>query len=224
MAGMDYSAILFDLDGTLIDSLPGIENAVDQAVAALPGSKRARSLRPLIGPPIRGIFQQAVVPTPTPEQLDELERAFRSAYDGGAWRLTLLHSHALETLRTLQGAGIRLFVVTNKPKLPTARILAELGLVGYFEALVSRDSRHPPFSSKAEMLCATVSDRRLTPASCLYVGDTPEDLEAGTAAGLAVALVPHGYGAFDSHSLPSSCLPLQTLADLVEIVQKLEIS
>ncbi len=220
---MEYSAILFDLDGTLIDSLPGIEYAVDYALAELRLPVRNGSLRSLIGPPIRKIFGQ-IVDHPSEEQLTDLEQAFRVSYDGGAWRRTLLHANAVSTVRTLHGAGLPLFVVTNKPALPTLAILQELGLADYFEALVSRDSRQPPFSSKAEMLRNVIAEHRLHPETCLYVGDTLEDYEAGTAAGLSVALVPHGYGAFDSRGLPASSLPLANLADLLQFAERLEIS
>ena len=131
---------------------------------------------------------------------------------------------AVQTVKSLHEAGVRLFVVTNKPARPTEAILRDLGLVACFEALVSRDSRQPPFSSKAEMLRSVIAERRLELETCLYVGDTPEDHEAGMAAGVSVALVPHGYGAFGSRGLPEPSLPLANLPDLLQFAERVEIA
>ena len=220
---MAYSAILFDLDGTLIDSLPGIEYAVDYALAQMRLAPRTRSLRSLIGPPIREIFKQ-IVPNPSEDQLAGLQAAFRSCYDGDGWRRTVLHANASSTVKTLYQADIALYIATNKPALPTRVILDELGLASYFTGVVSRDSRQPPFSSKAEMLRSIVAEHRLNPETCLYVGDTLEDYESGIAAGISVALVPHGYGSFETRGLPPSCLPLADLADLLQFAERVEIS
>ncbi len=220
---MEYRAILFDLDGTLVDSLPGIEGAVDQALAQMQLGPRTVSLRSMIGPPIRQIFQR-IVPNASEDQLAGLQAAFRCCYDGGAWQRTLPHANAVFTVKTLCEAGIALYVATNKPALPTRIILDELRLAPYFTDVVSRDSRQPPFSSKAEMLRSIVAEHHLNPETCLYIGDTLEDYESGIAAGISVALVRHGYGSFETANLSPSCLLLANLADLLQFAERLEIS
>ena len=82
---MKIANILLDLDGTLVDSWPGIEYASQVAVrATLPG-KVMPELRPYMGPPIREMFRQALQEESV-EVIIELERQFRASYDGEGWR------------------------------------------------------------------------------------------------------------------------------------------
>jgi phosphoglycolate phosphatase len=217
---MQVRAVLFDLDGTLVDSLPGIEFSVDSSLAECNGAQRQRDLRALIGPPIRTIFQQ-LVPDGDSQQLSLLEQAFRSSYDSDGWRKTLLHDGALETLTRLRMAGLGLFLVTNKPLAPTQKILDALGIAGFFTDVVCRDSKTPPFQSKQEMLQDIVSAHGLSPAACIYVGDSFEDFCAASEAGLPVALVAHGYGALQSER--AGCTPLTNLREVLNMIGILEV-
>ncbi|MGA2115546.1 MAG: HAD hydrolase-like protein [Bryobacteraceae bacterium] len=185
---------IFDLDGTLVDSLPGIEWSIQAALARCGLPPLCRDLRPLIGPPIRRILA-AVSGVREPERLDRLEYAFRSSYDSGGWRRTRLRAGAAELLEQLRDGGIGLWVVTNKPALATRRILGEWKLAGLFEEIRCRDSRTPPFRSKAETLRELLERRELTPSACLMIGDTAEDCDAAMAAGIDCAVVADGYGA-----------------------------
>jgi phosphoglycolate phosphatase len=217
---MQVRAVLFDLDGTLVDSLPGIEFSVDCSLADSKGPQRHRDLRPLIGPPIRSILQQ-LAPDANNQQLSALEQAFRTSYDSEGWRKTVLHDGALETLTRLRMAGLGLFLVTNKPLTPTQKILDALGIAGFFTDVLCRDCKTPPFQSKQEMLQDIISAHRLSPAACIYVGDSFEDFRAASEAGLPVALVAHGYGALQSG--PAGCTPLTNLRDVLNMIGILEV-
>jgi phosphoglycolate phosphatase len=185
---MGLRAALFDQDGTLVDSLEGIEFAVDHALAVLGLPERNRDLRPLIGPPIRQIFQQ-LLPRNDEQQLAKLETAFRACYDSDGWRKTVLHENAALVLEQLHRAGVQLFLVTNKPTLSTHRILEALGIRHLFHAVLCRDGRSPCFQSKAEMLTYVTDAYNLRPEDCLYVGDTYEDYLAGLQSSIRVAVV-----------------------------------
>ncbi len=188
--------IIFDLDGTLVDSLPGIAWSVDAALRSCGMAAANRDLAPLIGPPVRDILA-AVSGATDAALLDRLEHGFRASYDSGGWRRTVCHAGVPEMLRRLTASGARLWLVTNKPRLATARILQELKLSGFFRETVCRDSRMPVFGSKAEMLRELVERRGMDREECLMVGDTAEDAHAAEAAGIACVIVPHGYGAPD---------------------------
>lgn len=179
---------LFDLDGTLVDSLSGIEFAVDHALAVLGLPVRNRDLRPLIGPPIRRIFHQ-LLPNCEEPQLAKLENAFRDCYDSVGWRKTVLHDNAALLLGALSRAGVQLFLVTNKPSFSTGKILEQLEISRSFQVVLCRDSRTPGFGSKAEMLEYLVGTYNLRREECLYIGDTYEDYLAGAESSIRTAVV-----------------------------------
>ena len=185
---------IFDLDGTLIDSLPGIAQSVDAALAACGLPPAGRDLRPLIGPPIRSILA-TVSGAAEKTELDRLERAFRVSYDGGGWRLSPVYSGVEQLLGDLHGVGVGLWVVSNKPALAAWKILDRLGLEMFFGEVVCRDSRQPAYGSKAEALGDLIDRNRLPRAECVFIGDTGEDRRAAEAARIECAIVAHGYGA-----------------------------
>src|SRR5450432_939296 len=155
MAGTDelrrVRAVFFDLDGTLLDSLPGIAYSAEAAFAACGLPQREVDLRGLIGPPIRAILARMSLRA-TEIELDALERAFRASYDSEGWRRTPHYEGAAESLRALKKAGKRLFVVSNKPRHISVRILEVEGTLSLFEEVVTRDSREPAYAGKLEML------------------------------------------------------------------------
>jgi phosphoglycolate phosphatase len=185
--------ILFDLDGTLLDSIPGIEYSVRAAFAAAGLDDRELDLRQWIGPPIRTILSR-VAKTEDALLLDTLERAFRESYDTEGWRKTPCFPGVLEVLAAMRGAGHRLFVISNKPRHVSCKILETQGIQGYFEQIYTRDSTEPPYASKAGMLQALLAGHRLAPADCVMVGDTMEDAGACALHKISFIFMEHGYG------------------------------
>jgi phosphoglycolate phosphatase len=207
---------IFDLDGTLIDSLPGIGWSIEAALAACGLAPRSFDLKPLIGPPIRAMMATISGVSDAPA-LDCLERAFRASYDSEGWRKTVCQPGAPAALAELRTRGIALWVVTNKPRLSTGMILHELALESFFTETVCRDSRTPPFASKAEMLSDLLRRRNLERSRSLLIGDTSEDAHAASEAGVPCALVPHGYGGGLDATLPEGCLLLAGWSHLLDL-------
>lgn len=212
-------AVLFDLDGTLVDSLPGIEFSVDCALANCGFPPRTRELRPLIGPPIRIIFSR-LQPASDQQTLSRLESAFRQSYDSIGWSKTVLADAARETLLAFRDAELSLFVVTNKPSAASRKILEALGLLELFADVICRDSRAPAFSSKADMLRHALEMHHLQAERCLYVGDTSEDYAAAREVAMPVAIVSYGYGT-PGLSHPE-CIDIENLAELLTILGVME--
>jgi phosphoglycolate phosphatase len=195
---------IFDLDGTLVDSLPGITWSVEQALALCGLPPLAVDLKPSIGPPIRSILAGVTGLRDAPS-LDRLERAFRASYDAEGWRKTACYEGAPDMLRRLRAGGIGRWMVTNKPSRTALRILREIEIGGFFADVASLDSRTPAYVSKGEALTDLVRRHLLSRAECLLVGDTLEDCHAAVAAGIACVIVPHGYGPSLPAVLPDNC-------------------
>ncbi len=187
-------ALVFDLDGTLIDSLPGIAASLEVAFRAAGKPLPQRDLRTIIGPPIRKIAL-ALDPSLAEHEVETIALAFRAHYDTEGWRATVLFPQVGQILRRLQRAGTRLFIVTNKPRLATQQILQLFELEPLFEGIFTRDSRTPQYASKAEMLGDVLARYALPPSESLMVGDTHEDQQAAAANGLHFAHAVYGYGA-----------------------------
>jgi phosphoglycolate phosphatase len=212
--------ILFDLDGTLLDSLPGIESSVRAAFTACGMPQLHTNLRKMIGPPIRAILRQAGE-IQDEKSLDCLEREFRADYDTQGWRKTVCFPNVGPVLRLMRQHGFQLVAISNKPRHISLRTLEHERILELFAKIVTRDSRSPAYSGKEEMIRAIQAERHISPTNCLMVGDTIEDAKAAESAGIRFAFMSHGYGTVDE--TPS--IPIEWKLDsLSEFLALLEIS
>jgi phosphoglycolate phosphatase len=187
------TSAIFDLDGTLIDSLPGIEHSIKAAFTACGIVYPDANLRSLIGPPIKTILSQ-IAKTSAPDVLADLENAFRTSYDTEGWRKSSFYPGTEAALTAMHHSGIRLFVVTNKPRHISMRALEMGGVQQLFECIVTRDSRAPQYADKKEMLGFVLDSCILDPRECVFIGDTEEDSAAAAAYDMRFVHVSHGYG------------------------------
>lgn len=185
--------IVFDLDGTLIDSMPGIALSINLAIAEVCPERKATEVGHLIGPPLREVFRRALLLEDN-NVLTALEEAFRRSYDGGNWRQTRLYDGVTETLAKLRATDCRLFIVTNKPPMPTERILRHFDLWTRFDEVVTILSRQPPFATKAAATDDLQRRHDLSASHTVFVGDSADDGAAAEACGFKFAAVTFGYG------------------------------
>lgn len=190
---MRIANILFDLDGTLVDSSPGIEYSAAAAITAVLPERALADLRQLIGPPIRQMMAQALNIAES-GVLDRLEHNFRVSYDGGGWRKTVAYPGVAQMLSELLQAGVKNFIVTNKPVAPTQRILRALNLRRYFADVASLNATEPAFASKTEAAAYLISKHELNPEATILVGDSMDDARAAQACGLRFGAAAYGYG------------------------------
>ena len=205
--------LFFDLDGTLADSLPGLQASIAEALGSGGRSLRVADLRPYIGPGIRTILKNLEADL-TEAELDGMERTFRASYDTTGVMNTALFDGVKESLERLKAAGATLFLVTNKPWLATANLIEQHSMKDLFAEMLSRNSREPAYSSKGEMLCELVSRHNIDVNQALMVGDTAEDHHAARMANLPFAFVEYGYGELDE---AVNCLRVTHFKDLPKL-------
>jgi len=208
-----FSAYIFDLDGTLADSLPGIEFSVHAAIEQVCPERGFPSLRNFVGPPI-GIMLQRALGITDKSLLDALVAAFRRSYDEIGWMQTQLYDGAESVLETLAAHPARLFVLTNKPAPATERILRHLDLWRLFERVVApkvtANSRH----NKVDAARALQISAKLSSDATLLIGDSRDDALAAAACKFSFAAVQFGYGDASSQTEAPIAFNLRHLAEL----------
>lgn len=189
----DASAIVFDFDGTLIDSAESI-------LASMAASLAGRGLAPvvpleptLIGPPLLTTLAQ-ITGSSDPALLQALAQEFKDRYDGEGYRLTRVYQGIHDMLGALHAAGRQLFIATNKRLRPTHLIVDHLGWSAWFHAIGTLDMRQPAYPSKSAMLKDLLGDAGIAPTHAVLVGDTDGDARTAEECGLRYVHVTWGYG------------------------------
>ena len=187
--------LIFDLDGTLVDSRPGILFSLRYAVRQVFPNSPPELLEFNIGPPVREIFKRTLG-NPTKKMLDKLEAAFRSSYDREGWKMSQLFPGVIETLDEFQSRNIPMYIITNKPAFSTKQILLNPEFSSYFSEVISPDSRHPQFHDKTESLRYLIDKYAMQNDNVVYVGDSVDDLFIAEALNVPFVGVEYGYGSF----------------------------
>lgn len=154
--------ILFDLDGTLIDSSPGILASFARVLAAHGLAPAVPLEASLIGPPLAVTLAQ-VSGVANEVLLARLVEAFKADYDSEGYRSTEVFPGVAEGLAQLAAAGHRLYIVTNKRMVPTRNILEALGLARHFAGIHTRDETEPPAPSKAAVTARALARHGIDP-------------------------------------------------------------
>lgn len=187
------TAILFDFDGTLIDSAQSVLAALRGAFDTL-GIRTSVPLEPtLIGPPLRQTLR-VLAGNDDPELIDALAAAFRATYDETGYRQTEVYAGVPEMLTGLASAGIALHIVTNKRVAPTRRILAHLGWAGWFRGVYALDALTPPAAHKPALVATVLEREQLAIESTWMVGDSDEDRRSAEGNALRFWAASWGYG------------------------------
>jgi phosphoglycolate phosphatase len=219
MRGELPGCILFDLDGTLVDSLAGIEHSARKAFSACQVAFAVAGLRDLIGPPIRTILSRAGNVTDH-KTLDALEREFRSNYDNEGWRNSVCFPQVDGVLRNLRQRGHRLFIVSNKPRHISLRVMEKEGILNYFEEVITPDSRSPNYTGKDQMITTLLHRHCIAVGESVMIGDTSEDANAAAAAGISFIWMKYGYGNPSQLASAPVSLALDDFPQLLSLLTK----
>lgn len=211
-----FRAVLFDLDGTLVDSISFLLECFTEAARTALGREIDPELvRPMVGMPLRLMFERAGE-TLSEEQASACVTAYLASYRQQVAHRSPLFADALPVLDDLRDRGLALGIVTGKTLEGLTRVLEPLGLTDRFGALVGCDhgGAHKPAPDGALAAASLLS---VPPTETLVVGDSLLDVEMGLAAGMTVCAVTTGTGSrvdLERHAH----YVIDTLAELPPIV------
>jgi len=198
-------AVVFDLDGTLVDSLPGIAASTRETVEAFLGRVPERlgdeAVTRMVGEGARILLTRAFAAEGAPLPEGALER-WRSAYDRLAPTHTRPMPGATRLLDALRDAGVAVGLCTNKPHEATLKLLEALSWRARFDAVRGAGST-PADKPDPRHLLAVLEALGTGPSAAWFIGDSPTDAEAGVAAGVHTVLLAHGYSRQPVHTLPA---------------------
>lgn len=188
--------IVFDLDGTLVDSLPDLAAATNHALAdlGLPAIP-AETLRKAVGFGARRMIEDALVQRGAelaPPDIDRLLTRFLAHYEPNIARESRPYDGAVAALETFRAAGARLAVCTNKRLALAEHLLAELDIARLFDAVAGRDS-FPVYKPHPDHVRGAVRMAGGDLATAVMIGDTSIDIAAAKAAGIPVVGCTFGY-------------------------------
>ena len=186
-------AVLFDLDGTLIDSASDLGSSADgmrvrRGMVPLP----LEQYRPHAGSGARGMLRVAFGITPEHEDYPALKEEFFGAYEDCMTQRTAPFDGVDDLLARLVEGGLRWGVVTNKSQRFTNPLSRAMALFETASVVISGDTT-PHAKPHPEPLLEAARRLQLLPGQCIYVGDDERDIRAGKAAGMPTVAARYGY-------------------------------
>lgn len=187
-----FDNIIFDLDGTLIDSAPGVLSCLKEAVEkAEIKIDRTKLNQELIGPPLATMLTE-LSPSEDREKLNLAIQTFRHIYDFDPTVGCTPFPQAILLLEKLRLHNKRLFIATNKPRKPALALIDQLNL-GSFDAVFTPDMEKGKCFTKTELLQMLISRFNLNQARSVMIGDAISDMTSAQSAGIKRGAVLWGY-------------------------------
>ena len=187
------TTILFDLDGTLVDTAPDLGFALNLQLkkhGKPPLSDAA--IRPFASHGSRGLLGLGFGLTPLDVSFITMRDEYLALYDTVFTRSPVFLDGIADLLEAIESKGLKWGIVTNKPRRFTIPLIQSMGLDKRAACVVSGDDAPQPKPSPATLLLAC-EHIGVAPRSCIYVGDAQRDIQAGQAAGMKTALALFGY-------------------------------
>lgn len=198
----NIKTILFDLDGTMVDTAPdlGLALNMQRERHGLPPLAQ-ETIRPFASHGSRGLLGIGFDLTPADDAFAAMRDEYLDLYDEVFTRAPALFDGMGEVLEVLESAGMQWGVVTNKPRRFTGRLMQALALESRAACIVSGDDaeRPKPYPDTLLLACELAL---CPPETCIYVGDAERDIVAGHAAGMRTVVARYGY--LDEHDQPET--------------------
>jgi len=217
------TAVVFDLDGTLVDTAPDLQAHVNAVLGELGRPDlELEDVRRMVGDGARTLLRRGLEASggvPEGVDLDLLYRRFLKRYTADPARRSTVNEGVAPVLGALAARSVRLGICTNKAQAPTDRLLAALGLDRLFEAVVGGDAV-PAKKPDAGHLAAVLERLGAHPARAAMVGDSGHDVAAARALGMPCILVSFGYTPVPARALGADRV-IDRFADLPAALESL---
>lgn len=222
---MNISAVAFDLDGTLVDSVPDIAAAANAAMAELGRPTHPiESIRNWVGNGIERLVERALAAdidgrVASPE-LSEAVEIFERHYARTNGEHSTVYDGTKPGLDAIRARQLPLACVTNKPEQPARDLLKACGLADYFSTVVGGDTlaRRKPDPLPLTHIAAGFG---VTPAALLVVGDSVSDVRAARAAGCSIIAVSYGYNHGRDIRSESPDYVVDTIAEVPDLMDRI---
>ena len=217
MIRLPIRGVIFDLDGTLIDSYDAIARSLNHALQVLGKAPiPADRVRRMVGHGLERLVEEAI----GPEQVAEGVRLFRVHYEQVAIAGTRSLPGVVPTLAALKQRGYRMAVASNKPARFGQVLLDHLGMMSYLLEVLGPDRVGNP-KPHPEMVRRLLGVLRLRPDQVIYVGDMPVDVETCRNAGLTCWLIPTGSSSAEELADVGGDRLLRQFSDLLRLLPPL---
>jgi phosphoglycolate phosphatase len=210
--------VVFDLDGTLVDSVPDLSYSLDAALKEFGVDERGvDAARKWVGNGIERLVKRGLTnhmsKEPDLELFEQVMQAFKGHYTDNTSRFSVLYDGVIEGLDAISLHQLPMACVTNKAEQFTMPLLKQLGLDAYLGMVVSGDTLDKS-KPDPEPLLHVSNFYRLNPSDCVMVGDSEHDIAAAKAAGFYAVAVPYGYNHGNNIAKSNPDCIVKSIADL----------
>lgn len=218
--------LVFDLDGTLIDSAPDIADAVNALLGEL--GKPALPLgdiKTMIGDGAPVLLARALKASRLPQDAAELMPRFKTIYEAASTNRTVLYPKVREILETFRREGRHLSLCTNKPSDATRVVLDHFGLSVLFHAVIGGDTLKERKPAKEPLLAAIAQsggDPAAAAETSVMIGDSHTDLATAKAGGVPGIIIPSGYGRPADRTEQGDFHEIARFADLPALLSQID--
>ena len=209
---MKYKNILFDLDGTLTDSKPGIVKGVQYALRCCGiDEPDLDKLTSFVGPPLYKSFMSYL--ECSEEDAKEVVECYREYYAETGLYENALYEGIEALLYALKERGYKIILASSKPRIYVKRILSYFRIMRYFD-IVEGSELDGKNTDKGELIAHILEKWNLKPEECVMIGDRKHDVQGAKANGMDSIAVGYGYGSKDELSEAAPTYFFSTIEEL----------
>ncbi len=184
--------IIFDLDGTLIDSRSSVLRTYEEVLLSLQLSAKAGVGENVLGPSLDDAIE-ILIPDASRAIKADFKKKYIEKYDAKNYKLIKPFQGINELIRQIYADGHKLYIVTNKRSTIVRKILEDFEWISILEKVIAKDSKTPAYLNKEEMLLELIGEFTDQKARIMYLGDTEEDQTAAEACGINFVYAAWGW-------------------------------